>query len=228
MRELGREAVSRLVATMREARWGLAREDCFAQGASRAREEIPEEFRGVRLAVIFPVAVLKKLQGATPRNSSKSARRPEKLQGSPGGLSGEAPLQPLEIPGVGPLARGAQEGLLVRLGRTRPRGRGVQCSFTHKGLHMAQVKPADVAGMSREDLLKALAEARAEAERLKAKGSGGALKLKVSEKGAVSVYGLNSKWPVTLYGEQWKRLISYVPEIEKFLAENAGKLSHKE
>lgn len=93
---------------------------------------------------------------------------------------------------------------------------------------MAQVKPADVAGMSREDLLKALAEARAEAERLKAKGSSGALKLKVSEKGAVSVYGLNSKWPVTLYGEQWKRLIAYIPEVEKFLAENASKLSHKE
>jgi hypothetical protein len=53
-----------------------------------------------------------------------------------------------------------------------------------------------------------------------------ALTLKVSEKGAVSVYGMG-KWPVTLYGEQWSRLLKHSAEIEAFIAANAALLSTK-
>ena len=45
------------------------------------------------------------------------------------------------------------------------------------------------------------------------------LRLKVSEKGAVSVYGLG-RFPVTLYKEQWIRLLDYADEIKSFLREN--------
>jgi hypothetical protein len=47
-----------------------------------------------------------------------------------------------------------------------------------------------------------------------------ALKLKVSEKGAVSVYGLNAQFPVTLYAEQWERLDGFMPEIKAFIGAN--------
>lgn len=55
----------------------------------------------------------------------------------------------------------------------------------------------------------------------------GKLSFKVSEKGAVSVYGLQARFPVTLYGDQWARLIAQVPELEKFIADNKSKLSVK-
>ncbi len=45
------------------------------------------------------------------------------------------------------------------------------------------------------------------------------LRLKVSEKGGLSVYGLG-RFPVTLYKEQWVRLLDYTDEIRSFLKEN--------
>ncbi len=53
------------------------------------------------------------------------------------------------------------------------------------------------------------------------------LRYKVSEKGAVSVYGLNSRFPVTLYAGQWARLIKSIPAIQDFMAKNKSKLSSK-
>ncbi len=50
---------------------------------------------------------------------------------------------------------------------------------------------------------------------------------KVSEKGAVSVYGLG-RFPVTLYYEQWIRLIGYAEQLKSFLEENKPKLKLKE
>jgi len=47
----------------------------------------------------------------------------------------------------------------------------------------------------------------------------GQLRLKVSEKGALSVYGLG-RFPVTLYKEQWIRLLDYTAEIKSFLKDN--------
>lgn len=49
---------------------------------------------------------------------------------------------------------------------------------------------------------------------------------KVSEKGAVSVYGL-SRFPVTLYKSQFERLIGFIPEVVAFIKANEGKLSVK-
>ena len=67
---------------------------------------------------------------------------------------------------------------------------------------------------------------RAENERLKA-GDKGKLTLKVSEKGAVSVYGM-VRFPVTLYKEQWLRLLASGAEIEAFIRENESRLKTKE
>jgi hypothetical protein len=66
------------------------------------------------------------------------------------------------------------------------------------------------------------------AKREAAAKSGGAGKLtcKVAEKGGLSVYGLG-RWPTTLYREQWERLIGFVPEIQKFIAEHDGELTSK-
>jgi hypothetical protein len=53
------------------------------------------------------------------------------------------------------------------------------------------------------------------------------LSLKVSEKGAVSLYGMG-RFPVTLYKEQWLRILASAPEIEVFIRENDSKLKTKE
>jgi hypothetical protein len=53
------------------------------------------------------------------------------------------------------------------------------------------------------------------------------MSMKVSEKGAVSVYGLG-RFPVTLYKEQWERLLQSGEEIRKFIADNDDKLKKKE
>ena len=50
--------------------------------------------------------------------------------------------------------------------------------------------------------------------------------LKVTEKGAVSMYGLG-RFPVTLYGSQWEKLLTAAEDIKTFLVANADKLSVK-
>lgn len=73
---------------------------------------------------------------------------------------------------------------------------------------------------------------RAELERLRAENaalkqrSARAVSLKVSEKGGVSVYGLG-RFPVTLYKEQWEKLLEMADEIRAFLRENAARLKTK-
>jgi hypothetical protein len=52
------------------------------------------------------------------------------------------------------------------------------------------------------------------------------MRLKVSEKGALSVYGLG-RFPVTLYKEQWKRLLKMSDEITAFIAQNDAQLKTK-
>ena len=56
--------------------------------------------------------------------------------------------------------------------------------------------------------------------------SNGKLTLKVSTKGAMSVYGLQ-RWPVTLYREQWERLIAAVPQLQAFLRGHDSELARK-
>jgi hypothetical protein len=72
-----------------------------------------------------------------------------------------------------------------------------------------------------------LARLREENERLRAAKAPKALTFKVSAKGAVSVYGLQ-RFPVTLYQEQWGRLLEVAPEIEAFIEEHRGELTTKD
>ncbi len=67
----------------------------------------------------------------------------------------------------------------------------------------------------------------AELERQGATRRSGALEFRVSEKGGVSVYGLG-RFPVTLYYEQWIRLLDTADKLREFLEENKGKLKLKE
>ncbi|HME71035.1 MAG TPA: hypothetical protein VKM54_14365 [Myxococcota bacterium] len=66
---------------------------------------------------------------------------------------------------------------------------------------------------------------RAENEALKARSRRG-LTLKVSEKGGVSVYGLG-RFPVTLYKEQWTKLLDLAEDIRAFIRENDAQLKTK-
>jgi hypothetical protein len=68
---------------------------------------------------------------------------------------------------------------------------------------------------------------RVENAKLKKKANNSSLSLKVSEKGAVSLYGLG-RFPVTLYKEQWLRILTNAPEIEEFIQKNESKLKAKE
>jgi hypothetical protein len=54
----------------------------------------------------------------------------------------------------------------------------------------------------------------------------GRMEFRVSEKGGVSVYGLG-RFPVTLYYEQWQRLLGAAEDLGKFLEENKDKLKLK-
>ena len=79
---------------------------------------------------------------------------------------------------------------------------------------------------SEEELQKELERLRAENEALK-KPARGQLSLRVSEKGALSVYGLG-RFPVTLYREQWEKLLGMTDEIRRFIQENDAALKRKE
>ena len=79
--------------------------------------------------------------------------------------------------------------------------------------------------MADEEMRAELERLRAENERLKNRGAKG-VSLKVSEKGGVSVYGLG-RFPVTLYKEQWTRLLDMADDIRAFIKDNDSKLKAK-
>jgi hypothetical protein len=79
--------------------------------------------------------------------------------------------------------------------------------------------------MAEEDLKAELERLKAENERLKNRSTRG-VTLKVSEKGGVSVYGLG-RFPVTLYKEQWVRVLDMAEDIRAFIKENDAKLKAK-
>ena len=76
-------------------------------------------------------------------------------------------------------------------------------------------------------------ELKAEIERLRAENESlkrparGQTSLKVSEKGALSVYGMG-RFPVTLYREQWEKLLGMADEIRAFIQQNDQLLKKKE
>ncbi len=79
--------------------------------------------------------------------------------------------------------------------------------------------------MSDADFQAELDKLRAENAALK-KTSARGLSLKVSEKGALSVYGLG-RFPVTLYKEQWNKLLDLTEDIRAFIKANDGQLKTK-
>ena len=77
-----------------------------------------------------------------------------------------------------------------------------------------------------EELKSEIERLRAENDALK-KPSRGRVYFKVSEKGGLSVYGMG-RFPVTLYREQWEKLLSMADEIRTFIRENDETLKKKE
>ena len=76
---------------------------------------------------------------------------------------------------------------------------------------------------TKEELLARIADLEKKAEGRKK----GALEFRVGEKGGVSVYGLG-RFPVTLYYEQWVRLLDMAKDLREFLEENKHRLKLKE
>ena len=79
--------------------------------------------------------------------------------------------------------------------------------------------------MADDELKSEIERLRAENEALKRSSSKG-LSMKVSEKGALSVYGLG-RFPVTLYKEQWLRLLETTEDIRAFIKQNDTQLRSK-
>jgi hypothetical protein len=80
--------------------------------------------------------------------------------------------------------------------------------------------------MADEELKAELERLRRENAALK-RGASSGIRMKVSEKGAVSIYGMG-RFPVTLYKEQWLKLLDMAAEIRAFIAANESQLKSKE
>ena len=79
--------------------------------------------------------------------------------------------------------------------------------------------------MSEDDLKNELERLRKENAALK-KGAATGITMKVSEKGGLSVYGMG-RFPITLYKEQWLKLLDMSDDIRAFIAANEGTLKAK-
>ena len=80
--------------------------------------------------------------------------------------------------------------------------------------------------MSDDDLKAELERLRNENAALK-KGAATGITMKVSEKGALSIYGMG-RFPVTLYREQWLKLLAMSDDIRAYIVANEGQLKTKE
>ena len=81
--------------------------------------------------------------------------------------------------------------------------------------------------MSEEEDLKAqLAKLQAENEALKAKEKKG-IRLQVSAKGAVSLYGIR-RFPITFYGDEWDIILGMTEEIRQFISEHESELKKRD
>ena len=78
-----------------------------------------------------------------------------------------------------------------------------------------------------EELRAEIERLKAENDALKTKTERGTLSLKVSEKGALSVYGMG-RFPVTLYKEQWLKLLDISDDIRAFIKANDSRLKSKD
>ena len=80
--------------------------------------------------------------------------------------------------------------------------------------------------MSYDDIKAELEKLKKENAALK-KGAAAGITMKVSEKGALSIYGMG-RFPVTLYKEQWVKLLDVTDDIRTFISANDGRLKTKE
>ncbi|MBW2237346.1 MAG: hypothetical protein JRG85_18395 [Deltaproteobacteria bacterium] len=78
---------------------------------------------------------------------------------------------------------------------------------------------------SNEDLKRRVAELEGQLESEKAKQKK-ATYLKVSQKGAVSLYGIR-RFPVTFYQEEWDRILGMADDVRRFIAEHEAELTRK-
>jgi hypothetical protein len=78
-----------------------------------------------------------------------------------------------------------------------------------------------------EELRAEIERLKAENDALKTKAERGTLSLKVSEKGALSIYGMG-RFPVTLYKEQWLKLLDISDDIRAFIKANDSRLKSKD
>ncbi len=81
--------------------------------------------------------------------------------------------------------------------------------------------------MSDENLKEEVERLKAENAALKNSKRPGTLSMKVSEKGALSVYGMG-RFPVTLYKEQWLKLLTIAEDIKKFISDHDDELKAKD
>lgn len=84
-----------------------------------------------------------------------------------------------------------------------------------------------MAELTMEQMKQVMAKLLAENEALK-KRTERKVSFKVGEKGGVSIYGINSRFPVTLYANQWEKLLSHGDDLRKFIKDNQSKLSVRE
>jgi hypothetical protein len=106
----------------------------------------------------------------------------------------------------------------------RPRTCGWNAGAQRAGVQLGEQAMQDTPPNA--DMQAELERLRAENARLKREDKGG-LRLKVSGKGAVSIYGLG-RFPVTLYQEQWLRLLGIEQDIRAFIDEHRSELKAKE
>jgi hypothetical protein len=96
------------------------------------------------------------------------------------------------------------------------------------GARAGRIDPLQEHAMSDENALRAeLEKLKAENEALKQSKKPGAISFKVSQKGAVSLYGLG-RFPVTLYKEQWLRLLDVSDDIRAFMEDHKDGLKTKD
>jgi hypothetical protein len=98
---------------------------------------------------------------------------------------------------------------------------GVRANLLAVVYNTATEESALMTEPSYEELTAKLAELESKQQRT------GTMSFKVSDKGGVSVYGLG-RFPVTLYYEQWVRLLEKSQDLREFLEENKSKLKLKE
>ena len=79
--------------------------------------------------------------------------------------------------------------------------------------------------MSDEDLRAELERLKAENEALKASAKKG-IRLQVSQKGAVSLYGIR-RFPITFYADEWETVLGQADEIRQFIADNESDLKRR-